>query len=68
MRQSCIYGQNQFGAGAGIYIDLFSINKSGGNHRGTIELINNTIVNSLIIDPVKGNDISCSGNVADDLS
>ena len=31
-------------------------------------IINNTIVNSLIIDPVKGNDISCSGNVADDLS
>ena len=55
------YGQNQFGAGAGIYIDLFSINKSGGNHRGTVELINNTIVNNFAEGSVQG----IGGGIAD---
>ena len=30
-------------------------------------IIENTLVNALIIDPVRGNDISCKGNVAGDL-
>ena len=55
------YGQNQFGAGAGIYIDLFSINKSGGNHKGTVELINNTIVNNFAEGSVQG----IGGGIAD---
>ena len=31
-------------------------------------IVKNTLVNALIIDPVRGNDISCSGNVAKDLN
>jgi len=31
-------------------------------------ITNNTLVNALIIDPVRGNNISCTGNVASDLN
>tara|TARA_B100000131_G_scaffold94990_1_gene91970 strand:+ start:178 stop:738 length:561 start_codon:yes stop_codon:yes gene_type:complete len=31
-------------------------------------IVKNTLVNSLIIDPVRGNDIACTGNVAKDLN
>ena len=31
-------------------------------------IVNNTLASVLIIDPVRGNDISCTGNVASDLN
>jgi hypothetical protein len=31
-------------------------------------IVKNTLVDSLIIDPVRGNDIACTGNVAKDLN
>ena len=50
-----------------IFISRF-LNNLSLSEKDKEYITNNTLVNALIIDPVRGNDISCTGNVASDLN
>ncbi len=49
-----------------IFVSRF-LNNLSLNETEKEYIVNNTLVSVLIIDPVRGNDISCFGNVASDL-
>ena len=50
-----------------IFVSRF-LNNLSLNENEKEYIVNNTVVRALIIDPVRGNDIFCSGNVASDLN
>ena len=50
-----------------IFVSRF-LNNLSLNENEKEYIVNNTLVRALIIDPVRGNDIFCSGNVASDLN